>query len=236
MATSLIRNLMLSLMMKKDIKHAVWDSQTCITQPIVSTRVYNRIIDVIQLMDKEFISFDDSVDVDSILNTIHIPRKTNDKFVPMEEKHLDQALSVLNQQFDQYTYHPIFTKDEFKHLFFNNKIVSSFVQLDDEGKVVDMISYYQLDMSTAEKNDPHVVKISNLFYYTATTVTRFQQIRNALIKARDAGFELFSATDIGDDSTIDELGFEKTDNVYHSFVGNWKTPPMKINQVCKFTF
>lgn len=232
MAPILMRSIINVLALHK-IKYAVWDTSTCLTQPLVSQRVYNRIIDVLQLMDKEFIQFDDNVNADSILNTVHIPKKVTGTFVKMEEEHLTGALKVLNTQFDQYTYHPVFSQEEFKYLFYDNPIVSSFVLLNTEGQVVDMASYYNVDQATHEGT---TVKTANLFYYTALTTTRFQQVRNLLIKARDAGFELFTASDVADDNAIDELGFEKTDNIVHSFVGNWKSPPMKLNQVCRYFF
>ena len=137
---------------------------------------------------------------------------------------------------EKYNYHPIYSLDEFKHIFMDNEFVSSYVLEDENGNVIDFISYYtsktRVVKNTSENDENEFLNIAYLFYYTCVNTTSYKLLNELIYVVRDNNIDIFTAFDIMENETIlNELGFEEGSGILHYYLYNWKTKPVKNNQL-----
>ena len=98
----------------------------------------------------------------------------------------------------------------------------------EDGDVLDFISYYIMQSRVLKKNDKHkFIKKAHLYYYTTINNTSFTLIKDMLIIAKNNGMDVFDATDIMENNILDELGFEGGTGILHYYLYNWKIKPIK---------
>lgn len=96
---------------------------------------------------------------------------------------------------------------------------------DDKGEVTDVLSYYQLSFTVigSEKHD----KLNSVFslYNSATSMSYIELITDAVIIAKNAGFDVYSFVNLNqNESVIEPLKcIEETGNLHYYFY-NWKCP------------
>lgn len=225
--------------------YAFFTTDRYIPQPFSTVKYYHRALNPKKLIDIGFIKPDDNTNDEEIINTYKLPSKTSNEsgqFKKMEEKHLNDAFYLLNEYFKKYSFHPIFTFDEFKRRFYNNPIVSSYVveEYDDHGSyVVDFISYYKTSMKVSgEKNKKNkFVDIGYLYYYTSLDETSYRLIRDIMIMAYNEKIDVLNAFDVMENSTIlSELNFLPGTGTLHYYFYDWKIRPLLNNQIAAIVF
>ena len=137
-----------------------------------------------------------------------------------------------NKHMEKYNLHPIYTKDEFSNLFYNNNFVVCYVFEDTKGNVVDFISYYISQSQVIKNNQNHnFIRHGNLFYYTSLSQTPYKLIKNILIVAKQNNIDVFNAMDIMENSSIlRELNFDQGTGISHYYLYNWQIKPIKNMQ------
>jgi len=212
---------------------ALYTSSNYLPTPVLTANYYHKAINVQILHDTGFIKLDKKTILKNVKKAHKLPETfTLNGFKKMELKHLDQMYDLFNTYMDKYNLHPIFTKDEFSKLFYNNKFVVCYVIENEDGNVTDFASYYIMQSRVLKNNEKHeFIRQANLYYYTSLNETPYTIVRNLLIVARNTGIDVFNATDIMENATIvRELGFEPGTGLSNYYLYNWKIKSLKTFQ------
>jgi glycylpeptide N-tetradecanoyltransferase len=205
-------------------------------KPVCKTQYYHRIINLRKLVDVGFTDIEGSID--SVEKLFELPNETSLNLRRLEERDVETTYKLLNNYLKKFVCYVVFSKDEFKHWFLGNKFTSTFVSVDDDDNVTDMISYYRLDNQVLKKNKKHkFIYTAYLFYYTSTTHTLYKLGLDMLVMAKKENIDVVNATTIMENRImIDSLNFtEGTGELYYYFL-NWKCPDLKPSQIAKHCF
>ena len=218
--------------------HGTFVDTEYIYTPFATVKRFNRAINPKQLVETKYIRLEDKVNIKDVKKTLKLPEKPSKNFVKMEEHHIDQAFDVFNNYIGKYSCHIILNKKEFNDLFINNKFVTAYVKEDNDGNVLDFISYYFTHSNVLKYNEKFkVIRKANLFYYTCTNETEYRMIKDILVVARDNCMDVFNASEIMENQyVLKELGFEENSANLHYYMYNWRTKSLKVNQLCYINF
>ncbi|KAI6177614.1 Glycylpeptide N-tetradecanoyltransferase [Aphelenchoides bicaudatus] len=145
-------------------------------------------------------------------------------------KPLTNLLTTYLKKFHLY---PNLTLDEFKHYFEpRDKIIYVYIILNDKNEATDFISFYSLP-STVVNNPKHKrIEAAYSYYNVATSISINQLIKDALILACNAGFDVFNALDLMENKAfLEDMKFGIGDGNLQYYLYNWKTPEMKPEEV-----
>lgn len=212
---------------------ALYTASNYLPTPILTAKYFHRAINITTLYETGFVTFDKSMDMDTVKKSHKLPKKfKNEHFMKVEERHLEQMFELFNDYMDKYNLHPIFTQEEFNHLFYDNKYVVCYVLEDTNKNVLDFISYYNMQSNVLKNNEKYkYIRSANLFYYTSMNEVLFLLIKDLMIAARNNGIDVFNVTDIMEnDNILRELGFEEGTGVSNYYLYNWQIRPLKNMQ------
>lgn len=220
---------------------AIFNTSLFINKPLISTKYYLRPINVDKLIELEFLKIDtknNDITAESIKRTLEMSNENIDKnFIKMEEYHIPMAFELFNTYMNKYNYHPVFTPEEFTHLFYNNNFVVSYVfectDEDDNCYITDFASYYISDLETVKSDfKGKIIKRGTLFYYTCLNNTIYTIIKNILHVAKMNDLDVFCAFNIMEHGTfLKELNFDVYNQETHYCLYNYRIRGMNNNQI-----
>lgn len=220
--------------------YGIYTAATYLPAPVTTIKYYHRPINIDKMVATGFTRLTNNLTVDQIKNGIKIRGKPSELFVKMEPDHVGSAYKLFNKYMDKYNYHPIYSLDEFNYLFMNNDFVSSYVLEDDNGNVVDFISYYTLKTKVLTNNNSdknEFLNIAYLFYYTCVNTTIYKLLNELIYVVNDNNIDVLTAFDIMEnENVLTEVGFEEGSGILHYYLYNWKTKPIKNNQLATILF
>lgn len=128
---------------------------------------------------------------------------------------------------------PVFTEEEFGHWITpRDGIVDSFVVVNGEGEITDLVSYYTLPSTVMHHAVHKCVKAAYSFYNVATVTPWTQLIQDALISAKSLNFDVFNALDLMENRKfLQELKFGIGDGNLQYYLYNWRCPSMSPEDV-----
>lgn len=117
-----------------------------------------------------------------------------------------------------------YTKKEVEHFFMPRPQVLSSYVAEVEGSVKGFISFYHLPSSILKSSNYKDLNAAYSYYIIPSDVYDLATMyNNALILAKQEGFDVFNALDILDNKTIfDELLFKPGDGFLQYYMYNWK--------------
>lgn len=198
-------------MNKKGIYQGIYTAVKILPTPLTRTRYWHKLINYEKLKETRFTEREKPL-VDNI-------KLINDEnFVELKEEYIEQACQILNDYLKKYVIHPIFDIDEFKFLFFGNDIVKSYVYLENR-KVVDFVSYYELNNLVTNNPKYDELKVAYLFYYSNKKL-----IENLLSRVKENGYDVFNVLDVMENVyVVQDLGFSKGSGFLNYYLFNWRT-------------
>ncbi len=219
---------------------AIYNTSIYINKPLISTKYYLRPINVDKLIELGFLKFDSknsNITADNIKKKIDMSHTDISKdFKKMEEYHIPMALELFNRYMGKYNYHPVFTLEEFTHLFYDNKFVETYVfeyNNEDGCYITDFASYYVSDLETAKGDfKGKIIKKGTLFYYTCLNNTIYTVIKNILNIATLNDIDVFCAFNIMEHgSFLKELNFDEYGQETHYYLYNWRVRMLENRQI-----
>jgi len=214
----------------------MYTSNKYLPTPFASARYHHRPIDIEVLVETGFTALPKDLKMIDVKKQLLLPKSILPTFVKMNEEHIPLAMNALNGYFEKYTCHPIFDEAEFRHVFLNNNIVSSYVILKD-GNVVDFVSFYKLPSKVLiqSKSTKHpFINTAYLYYYSSNTENVYSIINNAIVAAKNDGMHVFNALDIMENKLIlKDLKFEEGTGRLNYYMGNYNCMEMSPTQVAK---
>lgn len=192
-------------------------------KPFCTTQHFARPINVKYLIDNGYMPMKPGSSVKDIKKILYLSDEVyNENFVEMKEEHISHACNIVNKFHEKYSCSRYFSLDEFKHHFYDNKYVVSYVLIQNN-EVVDLCSYYKSMLKVKENNK--LINVANLYYFTSNKETPFRLVKDMLTVAKIKGADLMVSQNIMNaDKILDILLFEKgAGNLYYYFY-NWYSP------------
>lgn len=222
----------------KGIFQAVYTAGVVLPKPIGTCRYWHRSLNPKKLIDVKFSHLSRNMTMKRTLKLFSLPETTRvPGFRELKEADIPKAHKILCEFFLRFDLAPIFSEEEFKHWFLpRDGIVYTFVVEDQQsGALTDMVSYYTLP-STVMNHEVHKsIKAAYSFYNVSFKTKWVDLMQDALITAKNEGFDVFNALDLMENKEfLGPLKFGIGDGNLQYYLYNWKCPsipPQKIGLV-----
>ena len=132
---------------------------------------------------------------------LKLPAETTIKGLrPLQKKDLHEAYELLDKYLERFPIHFEFSEAEFEHFFLNRPGVcdSYVVQDPTDKKITDFISFYTLPSSILRHDKHKLLKVAYSFYNVPGKYSLTDLMKDALVLAKNADFDVFNALDIMD--------------------------------------
>lgn len=154
-----------------------------------------------------------------------LPETPKLPLVPMERRDVPSAMRLLARYLAKFKVHLVWrSEEEFAHWFLPRKdTVYSYVMRDaTSGQVTDIASFYSLPSSVLQHPAIHAIECAYAYYQVPGTTDLESLMRDVLVLARAAGFDVFNAIDILDHSTVlEKLKFGRGDGGLNYYLFNY---------------
>jgi glycylpeptide N-tetradecanoyltransferase len=130
----------------------------------------------------------------------------------------------LNAYLQQFKLRIQFTVEEVAHFLLPREwVIESFVVEDDNKVITDFVSFYSLPSSVLKHPDHNILNVAYSYYNVPGKFTMLDLMRDALILARNKGYDVFNALDVQQNiEVMKELNFGVGDGNLHYYLYNWR--------------
>ena len=130
---------------------------------------------------------------------------------------------IINNYLSKFEIRAHFTKREVEHWFTQqDNIIECFVVLDENKKICDLFSFYNLPSSIIGHKKYKELKAAYAYYLIPNKLTMHQLVRACMIIAKDKGYDVFNMLDIMDNGQVfEDLLFCKGDGFLQYYFYNW---------------
>lgn len=216
------------------IFQGVYTAGKVLPKPIATCRYWHRSLNPKKLIDIEFSRLSKNMTMQRTLKLYKLPDAPKTPgFRPMVEADCDAVVNLLNEYLNKFDLAPVFSEEEFKHWFVPKLgIIDSFVVENGDGKITDFISYYSLPSTVMNHPVHKTLKAAYSFYNVATETSWINLMTDALISAKNAGFDVFNALDLMDNQEfLSQLKFGIGDGDLQYYLYNWRCPNMEPGKI-----
>ena len=209
-----------------DVWQASYTAGVIIPTPLATCRYFHRSLNPKKLIEVGFSKLGKRM---TLSRTIKLHKLPASPATPglrrMRREDSAEVLALLKRYLSQFDLACVFqTEDEVAHWFVpRDNVVYSYVVEDSDGRVTDLMSFYSLP-STIIGNEHHKeLRAAFSYYNIANSVPLKSLMEDALICARDEGFDVYNALDIMENgSFMKELKFGIGDGHLQYYLYNWK--------------
>ncbi|EFN78470.1 glycylpeptide N-tetradecanoyltransferase 2 [Harpegnathos saltator] len=217
----------------KGIFQAVYTAGVVLPKPIATCRYWHRSLNPRKLIDIKFSHLTRNMTMQRTLKLYKLPDNTKvPGFRKLVYADVPQAHKILTEYLEKFDLAPVFSIEEFQHWFLpQTGIINSFV-VENEGKITDMVSYYTLPSSIMHHQTHKTLRAAYSFYNVSTVTPWLELMMDALISARDLGFDVFNALDLMDNKEfLEPLKFGIGDGNLQYYLYNWRCPSMTPGKI-----
>ncbi|XP_078034361.1 N-myristoyl transferase isoform X1 [Augochlora pura] len=210
------------------IFQAVYTAGVVLPKPIATCRYWHRSLNPKKLIDIKFSHLSRNMTMQRTLKLFKLPENTKvPGFRKLVEADIPQAHKLLTEYLEKFDLVPIFSIEEFRHWFLTQDgIINSFV-VENDGKITDMVSYYTLPSSIMHHMVHKTLRAAYSFYNVSTVTPWRDLMTDALISARNLGYDVFNALDLMDNKEfLEPLKFGIGDGNLQYYLYNWRCPSM----------
>ncbi|XP_039288716.1 glycylpeptide N-tetradecanoyltransferase 1 [Nilaparvata lugens] len=139
---------------------------------------------------------------------------------------------LLLQYLSRFDLVPLFSEEEFRHWFLPQAgIVDTFV-VEKNGELTDMVSFYTLPSTVMHHPVHRTLKAAYSFYNVSVGTQWVDLMGDALISAKNAGFDVFNALDLMENKEfLEPLKFGIGDGNLQYYLYNWRCPSIAPNKI-----
>lgn len=127
---------------QRGVCQGCFTTDRCVPTPITTIRCYHRPLNYLKLNKHDFTYIPETLPEKQHRKFL-IKESFPEKYVKLESKHVADTLRVFKKYMIKFNIHCNYTLDNFTHLLLN-EFVNCYVKLDDDGNVMDFVSYYKL--------------------------------------------------------------------------------------------
>ena len=211
---------------------AVYTAGVVLPVPVASARYYHRSLNPKKLVRVGFSRLNPRMTMARMQKLYKVADEPKSQLIPMTKDHVDGVHELLCKYLSsKFLLHVNFSKEEVVHwLLPRPKVIDTFVLVDSNSKVTDMVSFYHLPSSILGKDE--TLHAAYSYYNVATSVDLVDLMKDALIMANQKGTDVFNALNLMEnESFLEKLKFGKGDGNLQYYVYNWSSPSMKPGEV-----
>jgi glycylpeptide N-tetradecanoyltransferase len=212
---------------------AVYTAGVVLPVPVASARYYHRSLNPKKLVRVGFSRLNPRMTMARMQKLYKVADEPKNPLIPMTKDHVDGVHELLSTYLSsKFLLHVNFSKEDVSHwLLPRPKVIDTFVMVNSDSKVTDMVSFYHLPSSILGFKDEKL-HASYSYYNVATSVDLLDLMKDALIMANQKGTDVFNALNLMENETfLEELKFGKGDGNLQYYVYNWSSPSMKPGEV-----
>ncbi|XP_018318725.1 glycylpeptide N-tetradecanoyltransferase [Agrilus planipennis] len=212
---------------------AVYTAGVVLPKPIGICRYWHRSLNPKKLIDVKFSHLKNNMTMQRTLKLYKLPDQPKTAgFRKLQAADVPKAHKVLQEYLKRFDLAPVFSEDDFVHWFMPQEgIVDSFV-VENDGVITDFVSYYTLPSTVMHHPVHKTLKAAYSFYNVSTKAPWVDLMNDALISAKQLGFDVFNALDLMDNKEfLEPLKFGIGDGNLQYYLYNWKCPNMPPNKI-----
>lgn len=216
------------------IFQGVYTAGIVLPKPIGTCRYWHRSLNPKKLIDIKFSHLSRNMTMQRTLKLFKLPDTPKTPgFRKMELQDSDKVVKLLNDYLMKFDLAPMFSEEEFKHWFSPQAgIIDGFVVENSNGEITDFVSYYTLPSTVVYHPTHKNLKAAYSFYNVSTKTPWVELMMDALITAKNSGFDVFNALDLMDNKEfLEPLKFGIGDGNLQYYLYNWRCPSMAPNKI-----
>lgn len=190
---------------------AIYTSQqSYLSQPITQANYYHRTLNSTKVLDTQFTQLGPRMTRSQFVHLNRLPKSLTTNIRLMTFHDIVQCYQLFTSYMKKYDLAPEFTQEEFTYWILPRKdIVYTYVITDSNNIVTDMVSFYNIPSTSLLKTNM-ILRAAYAYYIVITKSNIKSVMSDALILARDAGFDVFTCLDIMDNATwLSDLRFTR---------------------------
>uniref|UniRef100_A0A182JPZ5 Glycylpeptide N-tetradecanoyltransferase n=1 Tax=Anopheles christyi TaxID=43041 RepID=A0A182JPZ5_9DIPT len=218
------------------IFQAVYTAGVVLPKPVSSCRYWHRSLNPKKLIEVKFSYISRNMTMQRTIKLYKLPDQPKTPgFRKLLETDLKAVHKLLESYLQRFNLTPVFDEAEMRHWFLpQNGIIDCFVVEDPAhpGTITDMVSYYTLPSTVMHHAVHKYVKAAYSFYNVSTRTPWLDLMNDALISAKNLGFDVFNALDLMDNKQfLVPLKFGIGDGNLQYYLYNWRCPSMQPEDV-----
>jgi glycylpeptide N-tetradecanoyltransferase len=210
------------------IFQAAYTAGTQLPRPVTTCRYWHRLLKPKKLVEVGFTRLGPRMNMSRTIKLHRLPTEcTLHGLRQMRESDAEDVALALHGYLKNFRLAPEMSVEEVKHwLLPREGVVYSYV-LEGNGEgngVTDLVSFYSLPSQTMQSTQYDYLHAAFCFYYVPKTVSAQSLVYDALILAKENGFDVFNALDLLDNGKfMQSLKFGIGDGDLHYYLYNWRT-------------
>ncbi|XP_069702884.1 glycylpeptide N-tetradecanoyltransferase 1 [Periplaneta americana] len=215
------------------IFQAVYTAGVVLPKPVGTCRYWHRSLNPKKLIEVKFSHLSRNMTMQRTLKLYKLPEKTRTAgFRKMVAADLPRAHKLLAEYLTRFDLAPIFSEEDFRHWFLPQAgIVDSFV-VDNGTELTDLVSYYTLPSTVMHHPVHKTLKAAYSFYNVSTATSWVDLMGDALVSAKNNGFDVFNALDLMENKEfLETLKFGIGDGNLQYYLYNWRCPSIPPNKI-----
>jgi glycylpeptide N-tetradecanoyltransferase len=218
----------------KGIWQAIYTAGVQIPTPISTAKYYHRNLNFKKLVDVGFTSSKPGVSKAIQTKLYKLPAETQIKGIrPMVKKDAKAVHELLSEHVTQFKVHMQWSYEEvLKHLKPRDGVIYSYVVENEEGEITDFVSFYSLPSSVLKSEHHKRLEAAYAYYTVAKGNSLTDLMKDALILANNAGFDVFNCLNVmNNEDFLEELKFGAGDGSLHYYLYNYRTAALKPSEI-----
>ncbi|KAL8560348.1 Glycylpeptide N-tetradecanoyltransferase 2 [Nucella lapillus] len=218
---------------QKGLFQAVYTAGVVLPKPVASCRYWHRSLNPRKLIEVKFSHLSRNMTMQRTLKLYKLPDTPRTpgfrKFTPAD---VQEAYNLLTKYMQKFDLAPQFSEEEFRHWFIpRENIVDSFV-VERDGEITDFVSFYSLPSTVMHHPNHKLLRAAYSFYNVSGATPWVDLMQDALIIAKNMGFDVFNALDLMENKQfLEKLKFGVGDGFLQYYLYNWRCASMEANKV-----
>jgi len=219
---------------RMNIWQAVYTAGVVLPRPVSECRYWHRSLNPKKLIEVGFSHLGPRMTMARTIKLYKLPEAPQLAGVRlMRPSDQTRVFEIVSNYLKKFHLHPEFTAEELGHWMLPREgVVYAYVrELKDQG-VTDVCSFYSLPSSILGNDKHTLLKAAYSYWNVATTVPLHDLMYNALILAKQRGFDVFNALNVMENEQfLRELKFGIGDGFLQYYLYNWKCPKIQPNGI-----
>ncbi|GAB6030536.1 Glycylpeptide N-tetradecanoyltransferase 2 [Chamberlinius hualienensis] len=215
------------------IFQAVYTAGVVLPKPVGSCRYWHRSLNPRKLIDVKFSHLSNKMTMQRTIKLYKLPETTKvEGFRRLASKDLPSVHVLLGEYLKKFALAPVLSLEELTHWISPREgIIDSYV-VEKDGALTDLVSFYTLPSTVMHHAVHKSLKAAYSFYNVSTTTTWTDLMGDALIVAKNAGFDVFNALDLMENKEfLQKLKFGIGDGNLQYYLYNWRCPAMDPEKI-----
>lgn len=209
----------------QDIWQATYTAGVVLPTPIAKARYWHRSLNPKKLIEVGFSRLAKNMTMARTVKLYRLPSETRTKgFRELKKEDCLQVQALLEDYLSKFRVSPKLGLPDIEHwLLPRTGVVYAYVVENSQGKITDLASFYALPSSVLRNPDHKALNAAYMYYTVPGSTPLPDLMKDALIMAKESGFDVFNALDIlQNQSFLKDLKFGEGDGFLQYYLYNWR--------------